>query len=235
MTSASTPTSLQPGRFSKRQQVLVLSLFGLGLLTLVTAILLPIGPTKPRQPGEDTEIRFALPDFSLTERSGATITKKDLLGQVWVAGFVFTRCTGPCPSVSATMARLQKDLNLSQQDQLRLVTFTVDPGRDDLAELKRYADNFQADPQRWLFLRGEENEIHTLMQQGFKLGVKRASLAQPVEGQEFDHSTLLAVVDKQGVTRGYYDGYQGPNDEGGMKYQERYQEMLQMISRLVKE
>src|SRR5947209_15015329 len=36
-------------------------------------------------------------DFSLTERSGATIQRDDLLGKVWVASFIFTRCTGQCP------------------------------------------------------------------------------------------------------------------------------------------
>ena len=43
-------------------------------------------------------------------RDGSTVRKADLLGKVWVASFVFTRCTGPCPQVTATMARLQSDL-----------------------------------------------------------------------------------------------------------------------------
>src|SRR5262245_60668820 len=82
--------------------------------------------------------------FSLTERSGQTITDKDLLDKVWVASFVFVRCTGPCPRVTTTMQRLQGELT---QRDIRLVTFTVDPQRDQPRELRIYADNHNADPE----------------------------------------------------------------------------------------
>src|SRR5258708_812593 len=66
--------------------------------------------------------------FRLTERSGEAITNEDLLGRVWVASFQFTRCTGPCPQVSRTLARLQGDL--AGRRDLLLVTFTIDPEHD---------------------------------------------------------------------------------------------------------
>src|SRR5215470_9833230 len=84
-----------------------------------------------------------VPAFDLTERSGRTVSDQSLRGKVWVAAFVFTRCTGPCPQVTATMARLQKELNLARRDDLRLVTFTVDPERDQPKELQDYARHFQ--------------------------------------------------------------------------------------------
>src|SRR5262245_3008746 len=96
-------------------------------------------------------------DFALTERSGRTVTNADLLGKVWVASFVFTRCTGPCPQVSGTVARLQKDLE--GEKDVRLVTFTVDPEHDNANELREYAAHFGAYPDRWLFLTGKEQEV----------------------------------------------------------------------------
>src|SRR3954452_3323939 len=87
----------------------------------------PGGPTPPAD-----DIRFPVPDFALTERSGKPVTKADLAGKVWVASFVFTRCPGPCPAVTATVARLQADL--AGDPGVRFVTFTVDPERDDPAE-----------------------------------------------------------------------------------------------------
>jgi cytochrome oxidase Cu insertion factor (SCO1/SenC/PrrC family) len=121
---------------------------------------------------------------------------------VWVASFVFTRCTGPCPAVTASVARLQKELN--DQPDVRLVTFTVDPDRDTPDELKKYADRYGADPKRWLFLTGKEDEIHKLATDGFKL--LAAKKADPKPGDEFDHSTKLAVVDRRGVVRAVFDG-----------------------------
>src|SRR6516225_7165149 len=87
------------------------------------ALLLPAGCYTPLPPHDYGPVG----PFSLMERSERTVTKNDLLGKVWVASFVFTRCTGPCPQVTATMARIQKDLDLKTRSDLRLVTFTIDP------------------------------------------------------------------------------------------------------------
>jgi len=154
-------------------------------------------------------------DFSLTERDGSTITNADLAGKVWIASFVFTRCTGPCPQVTGTMARLQSELK--GEPDVRFVTFTVDPKRDRPDELKRYADHFRADAERWLFLTGDEETIHRLLTKGFMVAAGRSEQPNPPFGQEFDHSTLLVVVDKQGNIRGYYPGYRSP--DGGASEQ----------------
>ncbi len=151
-------------------------------------------------------INFPIEDFTLTERSGKKMSKSDLLGKVWVASFVFTRCAGPCPQVTGTMKTLQADL--AHIPDVRLVTFTVDPARDDPAELRKYADFFGADKDHWLFLTGGEKEIHQLLQDSFKVATVRNDKGKP--GFEFDHSTRLAVVDRAGNVRGYYPGMGDP-------------------------
>src|SRR5579871_1495253 len=117
------------------------------------------------RPGTDSmpsapDLNYPVGHFALTERSGRTITEKDLQGSVWIASFVFTRCTGPCPQVTATVARLQNELK--DEPNVRFVTFTVDPANDDMTKLREYAKHFNADDERWLFLTGEEAVIHKL-------------------------------------------------------------------------
>ena len=204
---------------------------------LAAALVLPVpSRVKPPAPTEEASPTFSLPipDFTFTERSGKPVSRADLLGKVWAASFVFTRCTGPCPSVTATMARLQADLDLAHNDDVRLVTFTVDPGRDGPKELRAYADNFRAHPDRWLFVTGPEPELLKLINGGFKLLAVRSSLANPVEGQEVDHSSFVAVIDKQGNMRGVFDGYRGPNDEGGVNYTEGQQQLRELVAELRK-
>lgn len=152
-------------------------------------------------------------DFKFQERSGKEISLNQLQGKVWLASFVFTRCTGPCPQVCATLARLQEQLK--NQPHVQIVTFTVDPDRDNPKELDQYASNFQADPNRWWFLTGKEEELHKLIRESFKLAVGRnpAELAKP--GMEFIHSPRIVLVDKKGVIRGYYEGT--PTDMEGKK------------------
>jgi protein SCO1 len=149
--------------------------------------------------------------FSLTERGGKTITQADLLGKVWVASFVFTRCTGPCPQVSGTMARLQSELG--KEKDVRLVTFTVDPEHDNPKELTEYASHFQADPENWLFLTGKEKTIHQLVNKGFKVGVERNQAKDATPGTAIGHDPRLVLVDRQGHIRGYYSGVRDSRDD----------------------
>src|SRR5437763_6353414 len=123
--------------------------FPLALLAPLLGCGLYSGRTPTPPAPETPELDFPVGRFALTERSGKAVTDADLRGKVWVASFVFTRCTGPCPQVTATVARLQSQL--PKDPGLRLVTFTVDPTRDDPAELKRHAEHFKADPDRWRF------------------------------------------------------------------------------------
>src|SRR5947209_7540123 len=111
------------------------------------------GLRTPTQPATEPDLDYPVGEFSLTERSGKTLTDKDLRGKVWIGSFVFTRCSGPCPAVTSTMGRLQRDLaDEMKSGTFTLVTFTVDPVRDDLSTLREYANARQADPNNWLFL-----------------------------------------------------------------------------------
>jgi protein SCO1/2 len=178
---------------------------GVRALSLFLFVLPACMPSQTTQSASthDEDISFPIADFTLTERSGAKISNADLRGKVWIASFVFTRCTGPCPQVTATMARLQSEL--TNEPDVRLITFTVDPKYDDPAELRQYALHFRADSHRWLFLTGPEEELHRLLRESFKVPVERNSkTAGP--GNEYDHSTRLVVVDKRGSVRGYFQG-----------------------------
>ncbi|MBX9624199.1 MAG: SCO family protein [Gemmataceae bacterium] len=177
------------------------------------------------------DLDFPVGAFSLTERSGKPVTADDLKGKVWVGSFVFTRCTGPCPAVTATVARLQSELPAADYPDLRFVTFTVDPKRDDLAALRKYAEHFRADPDRWLFLTGDEAAIHTLSADRFRMAAARKDGPEVKAGDEFAHGTRLALVDKAGVIRGLYDGMLDP--EYGDK--DRFEAGLDRLKAKVKE
>jgi protein SCO1/2/putative membrane protein len=145
-------------------------------------------------------------DFALRERSDRIVQRSDLSGKVWVAAFIFTRCAGPCALVSQSMARLQQAL--AGLNEVRLVTFTVDPEWDRPPVLRPYAERHGADPERWLFLTGERDEIYRLIRHDFHLGVDPTPDKDLKPGYEVEHSTRLVVVDGRGHIRGYFDGTQ---------------------------
>ncbi|HZV35676.1 MAG TPA: SCO family protein, partial [Verrucomicrobiae bacterium] len=108
-------------------------------------------------------------DFTLTNQENQTITLSSLRGKVWVADVIFTRCAGPCPTMTHHLAELQA--SLPANEPIRLVTLTSDPQYDTPAALKRYAARFNADSNRWYFLTGPKSEINRLAVNDFKFVV----------------------------------------------------------------
>ena len=160
-----------------------------------------------------------VPDFSLIERSGRRVTRADLLGRVWIANLIYTECKETCPLQSARMARLQGEF--AGEEDLRLVSITVDPEHDAPAILARYAGRYGADAVRWLFLTGEKRAIYHLASEGFRLGVVdpddraqgegRLGLVGPqpafaTHGSKglVIHSSRFVLVDRQARIRAYH-------------------------------
>lgn len=140
-------------------------------------------------------------DFSLRERSGKILTKQDLLGKVWVANFIFTRCKGPCPLLTKNMATLISEL----PEEIHFVSFSVDPEYDTPQVLSQYADSYGADKDRWLFLTGKKQEMYDFIRKSFYLGVEEDSREKD-PGYAFIHSLRFALVDERGQVRSYYHG-----------------------------
>lgn len=139
-------------------------------------------------------------DFSFTDRSGRKISKNDLLGKPWVAGFIFIQCAGPCPKVSLAMQTIQKRYD---DKPVNIVTFTVDPKRDTPEALAKYADFYQADPEQWFFLTGERDDLYGLINGSFLMPVKEDEKPKP--GFEIIHTTNLCLVDATGRVVGKYN------------------------------
>jgi protein SCO1/2 len=156
----------------------------------------------PAQEPERLAQYGAVPDFSLTERSGENITLAQLRGKIWVADFIYTSCTDTCPLQSGMLAKLQEEF--AAKANFQLVSVTVDPERDTPEVLARYATRHSADAKRWFFLTGQRDRIYRLIQDGFHLSV--AALPNGAESTGMiPHSPRFVLVDQEGRIRGYYD------------------------------
>ena len=196
-----TPTPVQ---FSWYRWLII----ALGLLILMV-VMYRLGAENPPVTASSQLRKLSIiPPFVLTERSGKTITNRDLSGKIWVADFVYTTCPGPCPLVTASMAKIQAAV--AHDPQVQLVTFTVDPDIDTPPVLAKYADQFAADPDHWWFLTGPKKPLYDLIQNGFLQIVQDNTGQPPAEGQyKVTHSTYFALVDADGNMRGIYDALDG--------------------------
>ncbi len=139
-----------------------------------------------------------LPDFVLSESMGQTLGLKDLIGKRWLANFIFTRCAGPCPMMTRDISELHRQIGKTNPD-FRFVTFTVDPEHDTVDVLKKYAETFRADHERWKFLTGSEAEILNLIRGGFMQYVQPNIGESRTPGFEVAHSNRAVLVNEDGI------------------------------------
>jgi protein SCO1/2 len=144
-----------------------------------------------------------VPEFTLTNQLGQTITLADLRGRVWIADIIFTRCAGPCPQMTQRLSEVQAALPAYQS--IKLVTLTTDPAYDTPQVLRKYAERFGAQPERWSFLTGTKREIAGLAIQGLKLtAIEKKPEERETAADLFIHTTIAVIVDKQGRMRGTF-------------------------------
>ena len=164
------------------------------VLTLIVIIAL-IVVMQPETEGDQLPVIGEIPAFSLVDQDGDRFTLENVKGNVWLADFIFTTCSGPCPIMTERMGMVQHDL--LETEKLKFVSFTVNPDYDTPEVLKKYAQRFDADVGSWSFVTGKYEQIQELIVEGFKMG--------DVEEIVF-HSTRFALVDHEGNLRGYYSG-----------------------------
>jgi len=148
---------------------------------------------QSRPAGGVSSVRLPLlENFELTERSGETFRSDDMAGKVWVVTFFFSTCDGTCSRLNANIRRLT---TLEEIKDVVWVSISVDPVNDTLEVLQNYADNLRADPQRWLFCRGELSYVKRLADNVLHVG-----------GVQYQgHNDYAVVLDKQGDVRGMFN------------------------------
>ncbi|WP_282134748.1 SCO family protein [Seonamhaeicola maritimus] len=139
-------------------------------------------------------------DFSLTNQNGKTVTQKDYENKIYVADFFFTTCRTICPIMTKNMADVQKEI--MNDDDIMLLSHSVTPEIDTVAQLKRYAIEKGVNDEKWNLVTGDKKQIYRLARQSY-LAVKDQG-----DGGPFDmvHTENFMLIDKKRQIRGFYDG-----------------------------
>ena len=138
--------------------------------------------------------------FSLINQNGLNITDNDYSNKIYVADFFFTTCPSICPKMTANMGLIQEDIRTD--NQVLLLSFSVTPEIDSVAQLKRYAIEKGVIDSKWNLLTGDKKEIYELARKSY-LVVKTSG-----DGGEHDmiHTENFILVDPEQRIRGFYDG-----------------------------
>lgn len=139
-------------------------------------------------------------DFSLINQNGDTITLNNLEGKIYVADFFFTTCPTICPKMSEQMHRVYEKFR--DNPEVMIVSHTVMPEVDSVPVLKKYAEKYNADADKWIFLTGPKEEIYQLARKSYFAVITKGDGGE----SDFIHTENFILVDKQKRIRGFYDG-----------------------------
>jgi protein SCO1/2 len=139
-------------------------------------------------------------DFKLTNQNGEIITQNDYQDKIYVADFFFTTCQTICPIMTDNMVVIQKEI--LDDNEVMLLSHSVTPKIDSVAQLKRYAIKKGVDDTKWNLVTGDKKQIYELARKSY-LAVKTSG-----NGDVYDmiHTENFMLIDKKRQIRGFYDG-----------------------------
>ena len=171
---------------------------------------------------EKETIWHKIPDFTLTNQEGNEVSLHDMVRvdtetgdtvpKIIVANFFFTHCATICPGMTMNIKKLQESIKKSEKvvdrsaDFVQFLSFSVDPDRDSVAALKKWADRFQLNPYNWWLLTGDKKTI-------YDLSLKEMSLSiQDPQGVDtgFFHTDIVVLIDRDRVVRMPRDEFGNP-------------------------
>jgi protein SCO1/2 len=181
---------------------LILPLLALSILFSCTTKKAPlpfIGEIDFNEKGDT--VYHTIPAFEMINQEGKTITNKDFEGKIYVADFFFTTCGSICPVMTNNLVKVQNEF-ISDND-IKILSFTVNPETDSVQILKAYANKYGANGSKWSFCTGTKNKIYILAQRGFLLVPPDVDVN---DSSQFIHDERFNLVDTKGRIRGTYSG-----------------------------
>ena len=139
-------------------------------------------------------------NFQLVNQNGKIITETDYEGKIYVADFFFTTCLTICPIMTDNMVEIQD--RIKDDNEVFLLSHTVTPEIDSVAQLKKYAVEKGVLDEKWNLVTGDKEQIYTLARKSY-LAVKDYAAAGPFD---MIHTENFILVDKERRIRGTYNG-----------------------------
>jgi protein SCO1/2 len=142
-------------------------------------------------------------NFSLTNQDGNIVTLADVDGKIRVVEYFFTTCKGICPRLNENMTKIYQAFR--GNDQVMILSHTVDPRKDTVAAMKAYSLRYEADGKQWMFLTGDKKTLYDMARNEYLVTAVDDTATADIE-TDFIHSEKMILVDKGGRIRGQYDG-----------------------------
>lgn len=140
---------------------------------------------------------YAITYSNFTDQNGEQVSNKTINDKIIVANFFFTQCPSICPPMRMQLIDVANEF--IDEDQLILISHSIDIAYDTVSVLKTYSENTQIPSSKWLFITSNEENTKNQAKQ-FMTNFKPKN-----DGTDFYHSSYAALVDKNQMIRGFYN------------------------------
>ena len=141
--------------------------------------------------------------FSFVDQDGKIVTNEDVKGKVYVVEYFFTTCKGICPKMNENMNKVYQAFR--GNNDVLILSHTVDPRKDTVQAMKEYSLRFEADPNQWLFLTGDKKELYDMARYSYLVTASDDTASTDIQS-DFIHTDRFVLVDRTGHIRGQYEG-----------------------------
>ncbi len=139
-------------------------------------------------------------DFSFIDQEGNKVTQNTFKDKIYVADYFFCTCKTICPVMSKQMERVADVFK--KEDDIKFISHTVNPEYDSVPVLADYARVHHARYGQWFLVTGNKKELYNLARNSYMLDASEGDGGE----DDFIHTQDFALVDKERLIRGYYDG-----------------------------
>ena len=137
--------------------------------------------------------------FEFYDQDSNVIDHNTIEGKVYVTDFFFTSCPTICPKMKQQMLRIYDEFE--DEDDLILLSHSIDPVRDSVARLNTFAKKLGVESSKWHMVTGNRDSIYG-MAKHYMIAAQKDDLAPG----GYAHSGAFLLVDKNKQIRGIYDG-----------------------------
>lgn len=143
--------------------------------------------------------------FELVDKDGKVWKDTDFRGRPMLVYFGYAYCPHICPAALYNMTQALEQLK--SPNGVQPVFITLDPERDTPAQLQAHAQNYHKD---FIMLTGAKGQVDKAIK-AYRVHASRTS-EENTEDYEVDHSSLIYLMDENGVYRAHFNHQTPPTE-----------------------
>jgi len=153
-------------------------------------------------------------ESKLVDKDDKSIVFGDLSGKVQILSMIYTNCKTICPIIIANMKSIEKLILRNNLSNINFSLISLDPDRDSTLILHKFFDEKKLNKDLWNLYKTSKDETLRI---ALTVGIKY----KKEKNNEYTHSNLIIVLDKNGVIKMHHQGLD-----------KNYTELMKLISLL---